>query len=94
MFDTYNKHDPDNRLLTQARREVLERELELERLEATLQDLAGRRLVYVQPKRMTPLALPLIAELMRNHVSTEKLADRVMRMQLAMKKPGAINHAA
>jgi len=36
---------------------------------------------------MTPLALPLIAEQMRNSLSTEKLATRVERLQLAMQKP-------
>ena len=47
-------------------------------------DLAGRRIVLVQPQRLTPLALPLIAEQMRNKLSTEQLATRVARMQLAM----------
>jgi hypothetical protein len=45
--------------------------------------------VLERPKRLTPLALPLIAEQMRNKLSTEKLAARVERMQLAMQKPDA-----
>ena len=36
---------------------------------------------------MTPLALPLIAEQMRNTLSTEQVADRIACMQLAMQKP-------
>jgi ATP-dependent Lhr-like helicase len=87
LFDVYVRHDPDNPLLEQARREVLERELEFERTLQTLQAIAKRRLVYVEPKRMTPLALPLIAEQMRNTLTTEQVADRVARMQLAMQKP-------
>jgi ATP-dependent Lhr-like helicase len=87
LFDVYARHDPGNPLLEQATREVLERELEFDRVLKTLSTLAARRLVYVEPKRMTPLALPLIAEQMRNSLTTEQVADRVARMQLAMQKP-------
>jgi ATP-dependent Lhr-like helicase len=86
LYDVYARHDPGNPLLEQARREVLERELELSRLTSTLDDLARRRIVFTQPTRLTPLALPLIAEQMRNTLSTEQLATRVQRMQAAMQK--------
>jgi ATP-dependent Lhr-like helicase len=94
LFDVYVRHDPANPLLEQARREVLERELEFERTLETLRTLGERRLVYVEPKRMTPLALPLIAEQMRNTLTTEQVADRVARMQLAMQKPERPNRVA
>ena len=87
LYDVYARHDPGNPLLAQAKREVLDRELELARLEATLADIEARRIVLVRPERVTPLALPLIAEQMRNKLSTEKLATRVERLQLAMQKP-------
>jgi ATP-dependent Lhr-like helicase len=83
----YARHDPGNPLLEQAKREVLERELELSRLKATLETLARQTVVLTQPRRLTPLALPLIAEQMRNKLSTEKLADRVARMQLQIQMP-------
>ena len=87
LYDVYARHDPGNPLLAQAKREVLDRELELPRLEATLDAIAARRIVLVRPKRLTPLGLPLVAEQMRNSLSTEKLATRVERLQLAMQKP-------
>ena len=87
LYDVYLRHDPENPLLAQARREVLERELDLKRFEATLAQLARREIVFERPSRVTPLALPLIADQMRNALSTEKLADRIARMQLAMQKP-------
>jgi ATP-dependent Lhr-like helicase len=89
LYDVYLRHDPDNPLLAQARREVLERELDLQRLQSTLAQLTGRRIVFERPARVTPLALPLIADQMRNALSTEKLADRIARMQLAMQRPVA-----
>jgi ATP-dependent Lhr-like helicase len=87
LYDVYARHDPANPLLEQARREVLERELELTRLKATLGELAKQRIVLTEPQRLTPLALPLIAEQMRTKLTTEKLADRVARMQLQMQAP-------
>jgi ATP-dependent Lhr-like helicase len=87
IHDVYARHDPDNPLLAQARREVLERELDLKRLETTLSALATRRLVFERPARVTPLALPLLADQMRNALSTEQFADRIARMQLLMQKP-------
>lgn len=93
LYDVYVRHDPDNPLLAQARREVLERELDLKRLETTLTEIATRRIVFERPARMTPLALPLVADQMRNALSTEKLADRIARMQLAMQKPGPRRNA-
>ncbi len=87
LYDVYARHDPGNPLLEQATREVLERELEMTRLNATLTELTERHIVLTQPSRLTPLALPLIAEQMRDKLTTEKLADRVARMQLAMQAP-------
>jgi ATP-dependent Lhr-like helicase len=87
LYDVYARHDPGNPLLAQAKREVLDRELELPRFEATLDDIAARRIVLTRPGRLTPLGLPLIAEQMRNKLSTEQLATRVDRLQLAMQKP-------
>jgi len=89
LYDVYLRHDPENPLLGQARREVLDRELDLPRLHTTLDDLTTRRIVFERPYRLTPLSLPLIADQMRNALSTEKLADRIARMQLAMQKPVA-----
>jgi ATP-dependent Lhr-like helicase len=86
LYDVYARHDPDNPLLAQARREVLERELDIRRFLATLPELAARRWVLRDPRRMTPLALPLIAEQLRNTLSTEEVADRVARMQTAMQE--------
>jgi ATP-dependent Lhr-like helicase len=93
LYDVYARHDPGNPLLAQAQREVLERELELTRLLSTLHEISGQRIVLTRPGRLTPLALPLIAEQMRNKLTTEKLADRVARMQLAMQRPESRSRA-
>jgi ATP-dependent Lhr-like helicase len=80
FFDVFAKHDPGNLLLRQARVEVLEQELELSRLRATLEGLSARALRLRRPPHPTPFAFPLMAERIREKLSTEKVADRVLRI--------------
>jgi ATP-dependent helicase Lhr and Lhr-like helicase len=86
IYDVFVQHDPSNLLLDQARREVLERQLERTRLAHALARIAAGRITVVDVPRVTPLAFPLLVDRMRESVSSEKLGDRVRRMQLALEK--------
>ena len=86
FFDVFQRYDPQNLLLAQAHREVLERQLEGSRLGATLHRLSQARTVVTSPKRFTPLSFPLLVDRTRNKVSSEKLADRIKRMQVALER--------
>jgi ATP-dependent Lhr-like helicase len=86
FFDVLRRYDPSNLLLTQASREVLERQLESTRLGLTLERLSTSTIAMTRPKRPTPLAFPLVVDRNREKVSSESLADRVRRMQLALEK--------
>ncbi|MFM1769595.1 MAG: hypothetical protein RJA22_2124 [Verrucomicrobiota bacterium] len=80
LFEVFQKYEPEHLLLDQARREVLDQQLEISRLRALLEQAAGQRLVLTQPVRLTPLAFPLWAEMIRGQVSSESWSDRVRRM--------------
>lgn len=80
LFDVFSKYDPDNLLLDQARREILEQQLELTRLTATLEDLERREMIRVFTKRLTPMAFPLWADLLSSSLTTENFATRLERM--------------
>jgi len=86
IYDVFVQHDPANLLLDQARREVLERQLERSRLARALDRIAAGRISVVDVPRITPLAFPLLVDHMREAVSSEKLADRVRRMQLVLER--------
>lgn len=86
FFDVFTRYDPDNMLLGQAYREVLERQLERSRLGVSLKRLSESRVVVTDPERFTPLAFPLLVDRTRNRLSSESLADRVRRMQLALER--------
>lgn len=80
FYEVFRQHEPHNPLLQQARREVLEQELEYSRLERTLHALAGRRVVVMKPPHTSPFAFPLLVDRIRERLSTEKVEDRVRRM--------------
>ncbi len=80
FFDVFSKYDPENLLLTQSRREVLERQLEVERILSKLQEIKSQDLIINYPGRLTPFAFPLWAESLRTQVSTESWGDRVRKM--------------
>ena len=86
FFDVLHRYDPDNLLLAQATREVLERQLESTRLARTLERLDGSRIIVTEPKRPTPLAFPLVVDRNRDKVSSESLSERIRRMQLSLEK--------
>jgi len=81
FFDVFREYDPDNLLLRQSHREVLEQQLEFKRLAAALNRMRDSRRVMVSSQRLSPLAFPLWAERLRaQHVSSETWAERVKRM--------------
>ena len=80
LYDVFARYDPDNLLLFQAHREVLERQLERSRLGRALERIAGGRVSVVDVERPTPLAFPLLVDRAREQVSSEKLGDRIRRM--------------
>ena len=86
FFDVLRQYDPGNLLLSQAAREVLERQLESTRLGATLERLSRATIVVKHPRRVTPLGFPLVVDRARERVSSESMADRIRRMQLALEK--------
>ena len=80
IFDVLVKYDADNRLVSQARREVLAQQLETTRLARTLADIQGRHVNLMNTERMTPLAFPLWAERLQSQIiSSEDWRTRVMR---------------
>lgn len=85
-YDVFAQYDPDNLLLAQARAELLDNELDMERLARTLRGMQGQTLSIHALERPTPFALPLMVERFRERLSTETLADRLARMVQALEK--------
>ena len=82
LFDVFEKYDSENLLLIQAKREVLERELELNRMKKKLNEIQGQEFILNHTQKLTPFAFPLWAESLRTTLSTESWGDRVRKMAL------------
>ncbi len=80
FWEVFVRHEPDNRLLRQARDEVLAHELQLPLLHATLQRLARLPLHCQILPRPTPLAFPLLVQRLRERLSSETLSARLQRL--------------
>jgi ATP-dependent Lhr-like helicase len=81
LHDVFSRHEPGNRLLAQARREVLQEQLELPRIRAALERLLSCRLLLERTPRPGPLAFPLLAERLNNRMSNESLLARIERLR-------------
>jgi ATP-dependent Lhr-like helicase len=80
LFDVFVKHEPQHLLLEQARREVMEEQLELHRLEEVLGRLASSERLLERTARPGPLAFPLLVERLNSRMSNESLLERVQRL--------------
>jgi ATP-dependent Lhr-like helicase len=81
FYDVFKEFDPNNLLLDQARREVLERQLEFGRLRKALERIATEQFAMTAPPRITPLAFPLWAErIASQQLRFENSVDRIERL--------------
>jgi ATP-dependent Lhr-like helicase len=86
LYNVFQRFEPDNLLLEQSTREILERQLEFHRLYGSLNRMARADLHLIETEQITPLAFPIMVNRLRTRVSSEKLADRVRRMLLKLEK--------
>lgn len=89
FYEVFRKYDAGNKLLAQAEREVLEQELDIERLRHALARMRGQCIVYRLLSRPTPFAFPLMIERLREQVTTEKLGARIERMLADLERAAA-----
>ncbi|MBD1874529.1 ligase-associated DNA damage response DEXH box helicase [Nodosilinea sp. FACHB-131] len=81
LYEVFTKYEPDNLLLKQAEREVLQDQLETHRLAKTLSRLDQRSVVWKNTQRPSPLAFPLLVERLNSRMSNETLLERIQRMK-------------
>jgi ATP-dependent Lhr-like helicase len=87
LFKVFEEYDPTNILLRQAYHEVLTHQMDEERLRNALARISGSRIVLTFPTQLTPLSFPIIVDgLSRISLSSEKLEDRVKKMQVQLER--------
>ncbi len=86
LFKVFSEYEPDNLLLRQAYQEVFDQQMEEVRLRDMLQRIQQSKIVITFPERLTPFCFPIKVDSMREDLSSEKLEDRVRKMQKAMEE--------
>lgn len=85
LFNVFMEYDPNNILLRQAFDEVMRAQMEEERLRAMLKRIATSKIIINRPEKLTPFSFPVKVDSMRENMSSEKLEDRVRRMQIDLR---------
>jgi ATP-dependent Lhr-like helicase len=81
LFNVFNEYEPNNVLIRQAFQEVFSQQMEELRLREMLDRIQHSNIVLTFPKRLTPFCFPIKVDSMRENLTSEKLVDRVKRMQ-------------
>jgi ATP-dependent Lhr-like helicase len=86
LFNVFSEYEPNNVLLRQSYQEVLDQQMEEVRLRNMLHRIQNSKIILRFPERLTPFCFPIKVDSMREDLSSEKLEDRVRRMQLQLEK--------
>lgn len=81
LFNVFAEYEPNNLLLRQAYNEVMAQQMEEARLRNMLERIQRSKIVITFPQRLTPFCFPIKVDSMRENLTSEKLEDRVKRMQ-------------
>jgi ATP-dependent Lhr-like helicase len=81
LFNVLSEYEPNSLLLRQAYSEVMQQQMEEIRLRNMLQRIAKSNIKITYPKKLTPFCFPIKVDSIRETVTSEKLEDRVLRMQ-------------
>lgn len=84
LFDVFRQYDPENLLLKQAYHEVYSQLLNEAAMEETLRKINKSNIIITHPQKVTPFAFPILVDSMRDKLSSEKLTERIRRMQASL----------
>jgi ATP-dependent Lhr-like helicase len=82
LFEVFRENEPENLLFKQAYRETFEQAIEEYRLREALDRIKHQEVVWKKCQRPTPFSFPIITDRIREKLSSEKMIDRIKRMQL------------
>ncbi len=86
LFNVFTEYDPGNLLIKQAYGEVMEQQMEEERLRNMLERIQAGEIVITFPQQLTPFCFPLKVDSLRETLTSEKLEDRIRKMKEQLEK--------
>jgi ATP-dependent helicase Lhr and Lhr-like helicase len=82
IFKVFEDYDPHNLLLRQAYDEVVQYQLEMNRLRVALHRINGQKISLTYPEKPTPFAFPIVVDRLREKMTSESLFDRINKMSI------------
>ena len=86
LFNVFAEYEPNNLLLRQAYSEVFAQQMEEARLRDMLHRIQQSNIIIRFPEQLTPFCFPIKVDSMREDLSSEKLEERVKRMQTQLEQ--------
>jgi ATP-dependent Lhr-like helicase len=86
VYNVLTEHEPTHLLLQQAYNEALAQEMEAERLYNSLERIYTGTIIISRPADLTPFCFPIKVDSLREELTSEKLADRIKRMQAQLNR--------
>ncbi|WP_339921929.1 ligase-associated DNA damage response DEXH box helicase [uncultured Cyclobacterium sp.] len=85
IYGVFESYDPDNLLLEQAQNEVVQLQMEKNRLYQVIERINKHEIHLINTKKISPFAFPIMVDrLSRNNISSENLTDRILRLQVEL----------
>ena len=81
IFNVFREYEPGNLLIRQAYQEVFDQQMQEPRLRDMLHRIQKSKILITFPQQLTPFCFPVKVDSMRENLTSEKLEDRVKRMQ-------------
>ncbi len=86
LFKVLSEYDNNNILVRQAYQEVFTQQMEEVRLRQALERIQNSNITITYPPRLTPFCFPIKVDSMREHLTSEKLQDRIKKIQQQLSK--------
>ncbi len=86
LFNVFAEYDPNSLLLRQAYNEVMDLQMDEARLRNMLKRIQQSNIIIKYPERLTPFCFPVKVDSMRENLTSEKLEDRIRKMQQQLEK--------
>jgi len=92
LYEVLHRYDPENLLLEQSRREILEKQLEFTRLHHVIQQLQTRPVHFQETEHLTPMAFPLWADRLQSIHTGPDATTRLEAMLVELNQAATSEH--
>lgn len=86
FFNVFVENDPTHLLIKQAYEEVMNDQLEEVRLRKALERITNHKITIIELGQPSPFSFPIMVERLREKLTSEKLEDRVKKLQLRIER--------